>query len=532
VNFNKLKRWFLSNNLEGYKMKHLKKTVLTFVVFTSVLSANIINVPADIDSIQGGIDLANDGDTVLVQPGTYLEKKINFNGKNIVVGSLMLTTGDTSYISQTVIDGSGHPYDAVVYFISGEDTTSVLCGFTITGGEHDWEGGGIYLNSSSPILSHLLIKNNYATAPFWLAGLGGGIYCKNSSSRLSDIVINENYAMAGGGLYCDSSNITLSNVKLTNNVNWAHPDGQAGGGIVFNNSNPILFNVEVSGNITSGPGGGINCYNSNPSFSNVTIKNNFSGSFGGGIWFEGSDASLVNVEVISNVSDKGGGIFCRNSNDSADCGGGLYLGIPYSWQGSDSSDIFLSDVTVSNNYASANGGGFFIDPEAGIKLDSVNRCNIYFNSADSNGDDLYTLGDSIISVVVDTFTVLIPDSSHAYPLNKFTFDILHAPVTSISEYPISPKEYSLRQNYPNPFNPTTNIEFSIPKSEFVTLKIYNILGEEVATLVSERLTAGSYKYDWPARSSGGDASSLSSGVYFYKIKAGAFQQINKMILLR
>ena len=95
-----------------------------------------------------------------------------------------------------------------------------------------------------------------------------------------------------------------------------------------------------------------------------------------------------------------------------------------------------------------------------------------------------------------------------------------------------PLEYALAQNYPNPFNPATNIEFSIPKTEFVTLKVYNILGEEVATLVSERLAAGSYKYDWPARSSGGDAGSLASGVYFYKIKAGAFQQIRKMVLIK
>jgi predicted GH43/DUF377 family glycosyl hydrolase/pimeloyl-ACP methyl ester carboxylesterase len=88
-----------------------------------------------------------------------------------------------------------------------------------------------------------------------------------------------------------------------------------------------------------------------------------------------------------------------------------------------------------------------------------------------------------------------------------------------------PKVFSLNQNYPNPFNPTTNIEFAIPKSEFVTLKVYNILGEEVATLVSEKLAAGSYKYDW-------DASSLASGVYLYKLQAGAFQQIKKMVLLR
>jgi len=88
-----------------------------------------------------------------------------------------------------------------------------------------------------------------------------------------------------------------------------------------------------------------------------------------------------------------------------------------------------------------------------------------------------------------------------------------------------PKAYSLSQNFPNPFNPTTNIEFSIPRSEFVSLKIYSLLGQDVATLVSAKMNAGSYNYSW-------DAGTLSSGVYMYKLNAGNFSQTRKMILLR
>jgi len=88
-----------------------------------------------------------------------------------------------------------------------------------------------------------------------------------------------------------------------------------------------------------------------------------------------------------------------------------------------------------------------------------------------------------------------------------------------------PFEDGLKQNYPNPFNPTTNIEFSIPKSEFVTLKVYNILGEEVATLISERVTAGRHKYDWDARD-------LASGVYLYRIQAGNYVEAKKMVLMK
>ncbi|MFC2088157.1 T9SS type A sorting domain-containing protein [Calditrichota bacterium] len=83
----------------------------------------------------------------------------------------------------------------------------------------------------------------------------------------------------------------------------------------------------------------------------------------------------------------------------------------------------------------------------------------------------------------------------------------------------------MKQNYPNPFNPRTNIKFSIPKTELVTLKIYNLLGQEVATLVSDKLVPGNYTYTW-------DASHFASGVYYYKIQAGGFVQTRKLILMK
>ena len=88
-----------------------------------------------------------------------------------------------------------------------------------------------------------------------------------------------------------------------------------------------------------------------------------------------------------------------------------------------------------------------------------------------------------------------------------------------------PKEYNLAQNYPNPFNPLTKIRFGIPQAGFVTLKVYDVLGNEVATLVNEEKPAGSYEVEF-------DATLLTSGVYFYKLQAGSFVETKKMILLR
>ena len=93
-----------------------------------------------------------------------------------------------------------------------------------------------------------------------------------------------------------------------------------------------------------------------------------------------------------------------------------------------------------------------------------------------------------------------------------------------------PEEYTLSQNYPNPFNPTTTIKYSIPKHSYVTLKIYDILGKEITTLVKEEKPSGNYQLEFSAK--GGSAADLPSGVYFYRIRAGSFNQVRKMMLIK
>jgi hypothetical protein len=91
-------------------------------------------------------------------------------------------------------------------------------------------------------------------------------------------------------------------------------------------------------------------------------------------------------------------------------------------------------------------------------------------------------------------------------------------------------EFSLFQNYPNPFNPSTTIRYQITKTEFVTLKVYDILGRDVATLVNEEEPAGSYEVQFNSHS--GEGRNLTSGIYFYQIKAGEYSETKKMILLK
>ncbi len=88
-----------------------------------------------------------------------------------------------------------------------------------------------------------------------------------------------------------------------------------------------------------------------------------------------------------------------------------------------------------------------------------------------------------------------------------------------------PYKFTLEQNFPNPFNPATTIKYSIPELSYVTLKVYDILGREVATLVNGQKSAGSYEINF-------DAEKFASGVYFYKVQSGQSILIRKMILMK
>lgn len=101
----------------------------------------------------------------------------------------------------------------------------------------------------------------------------------------------------------------------------------------------------------------------------------------------------------------------------------------------------------------------------------------------------------------------------------------YSALTSVEDLESTPSSYVLDQNYPNPFNPSTKISYQLPQNGFVSLKVYNAIGKEVATLVNEEKSAGRYEVNF-------DAEGLSSGLYFYSIQAGSFQETKKMILLK
>ncbi len=112
-----------------------------------------------------------------------------------------------------------------------------------------------------------------------------------------------------------------------------------------------------------------------------------------------------------------------------------------------------------------------------------------------------------------------------YRLKQIDFDGSYSFSEEIRVSNLVPAEYSLEQNYPNPFNPSTEIKFSVPQTTNVTLKVFDVMGREVATLIDEQMEAGKHSVVF-------DAANLSSGVYYYTIITENFIQTKKMLLLK
>jgi predicted outer membrane repeat protein len=252
------------------KMKFL--LVLALILITAA-GADTFYVPADYPTIQTGIDSLEAGDVLLVCPGIYHEN-IDYLSKNITVASLYYTTQDTSYISQTIIDGS---FSGSVVTIDGvEQGTAVLSGFTIQNG-YSQLGGGIYCPLSDIELSYLIVQNNNAHGTME-DGFGGGLYLWNSNCSLHHLLIANNSGDKGAGLYSVNSDLE------TNEIEYQGNSAQySGGGAHIHGGNVNLCNSRFSGN-SAQYGGGLHVFCNNSVLQGVTFTENSAILAGGGIY--------------------------------------------------------------------------------------------------------------------------------------------------------------------------------------------------------------------------------------------------------
>jgi hypothetical protein len=196
------------------------------------------------------------------------------------------------------------------------------------------------------------------------------------------------------------------------------------------------------------------------------------------------------------------------------------------WQFNEAVGDTAFDRTANANHGTLQGGVIWtnstapiypewlsVTPDSGVCFPGTSKdIAVSFNAAELDTGNYFA---NLFITSNDPFLSQVTIPVHLWVSN----------IVDIHEDNNLPMVYSLHQNYPNPFNPGTTIEFALAKPGWVTLKVYNILGQEVAELISENLSAGSYKYHWETRG-------LASGVYYYRIDAGRFKQTKKLVLLR
>lgn len=329
--------------------------ILSLLCVNTLTFAATIDVPADQHTIQSGIDVAKDGDTVLVANGIYKGEgnvNIDFRGKQITVKSL-------NGAEATIIDCGREAETRGFTFHNEETHDSVLDGFTIRNGVHEL-GGGIYCNNASPTIKNCVITENRSVAPQLQGHGGGGIYCFNSDAVITACKIIDNSANSdygGGVLFTGITRKTKSQPSL---INCTISKNDGDGVFCFDDVNPVIRDCTVSQN--NGRGIVYNSFarNNNP-INNCLITENT----GGGI--ECSNYSYLNITdsiITRNRAKIGGGIYCDGS-----------------------SIIEVSECVIAQNIATETGGGIHVYSKWGHA--EITHCTITRNTANKRGGGVY-----------------------------------------------------------------------------------------------------------------------------------------------
>ncbi|MCF8431552.1 MAG: T9SS type A sorting domain-containing protein, partial [Melioribacteraceae bacterium] len=468
-------------------------------------------------------------------------------------------------------NGSSNPWNdgAGIYNLDGASPTIKNC--YIFGNRASDNSGGIYnVNGSTAVITNCTITRNYST------DRGGGMgNFDGANTTITNCLIWGNHAHEfGGGIWNDGSSPTLTNCTIADN--YSH---SSGGGIYNdNNSNPVIVNTILWGNVNnSGFGPQIRNYTkSDMELSYSCVEGGIAGGIasadggsttdnGGNIesdpLFDGSGDHPYLITSSSPCIDAGdnsvnseegdirGSDYPRGVDASNRTGGSIDIGA-YEYQyENDPLPVELATFTasVSANLVSLkwqtatelNNYGFEIQRSKFTEFIQVNDASTSSASGWENigfveGHGTTNSPQSYSFVDTKTFEVFANlkgfNGAIQYRLKQIDFDGKYEYSDVVEVTFGTPDNFELMQNYPNPFNPSTTIKFNIPvttdyQSAQTTLRIFNVLGEQVAELLNAQLEPGLHIIEF-------DASRLASGIYFYKLTSGEFNQIRKMILMK
>ncbi len=467
-----------------------KQLLITAALLISFFChATIINVPVDYSTIQAAIFASVDGDTVLVEPGIYYEN-INFRGHKIVVTSRYYMSKDTAFIRSTIINGSQaiNPDTAsCVIFNSGEDSTTVLQGFTITGGLGTvWldihgagvyrEGGGVLIELSSPtILNNLIIYNNTLPGGVGITSAGGGgIRIGDGQPAIRNNVIAFNTGRYGAGVVLNYTGVYLENNLICYNTGGQNYGG-AGiwtGGTILNH-NKYLINNTIANNHTTSQGGGIIVDGTV-----VIAKNNI---------FWGNTAAAM---VFSQITVKNGGAMVATYND---------VQVSFAGAGNiNANPLFTDSLSFNlpaNSPAVDKGDSSLIynDTE-----DPMNVGNALYPSMNTLTNDMGVYGGPHAAIL--PLLYFIPtglDEQRALDIYTSTF--------------------------PNPAAEKFTCNYMLTKNTTIAISLTDITGKILFEENIENQSAGFYSKTF-------DVSKLQNGIYLLKLKSDSALVCRKVVV--
>jgi hypothetical protein len=519
-------------------------------IATSPNPGALLRVPQNYKTIQAAIDAAFDGDTVLVSEGTYTENIVLT--KKITVGSLFVVDGDTAHVARTVIDGSKpHTLDsaAVVTIDGNTDTTTVLAGFTITGGKGNWThvnwppivydmrlGTGVDVAGGGAHIHHNIIRANNVNDPNNCLGAVVNVFDASDKNGISYVVVDHNtvsdnvligYDCEGGAVAVIHDASIHANI-IERNIARGDSAGGYGAALLIQNGTVKVDGNLIVGNSASQYGGAfvINSVDEVDAVPHVTLTNNIvannsCGMNGGGMWVGESDVlvAMINNTFASNTADSGSGVVVAD--------GATVRGLnTIFWDPGKAETLVNGNLILS--YCDVRGGY----PGTG-NIDAI--------PGFVPGDPMYNLDPTSYCIGRGIDSIQIGDTWYCMPPVDFDGHPRHRPPGSQQcdigaqeeqitiDVPVGgaglPAQFALEQNYPNPFNPSTVISYQLPVVSNVKLAVCDILGREVAVLVNERKNPGSYEVKF-------DGSRFASGVYFYRIQAQDFTQVKRLLLLK
>ena len=474
-------------------------TSISIAVLTA-LNADVIRVPTDYGTIQEGIDVAADGDTVLVASGEYHER-ISLSGKTITLGSWFLTTGDTSYIAQTIIDGDGSSKQ-VIFIADNVGPETTIIGFTIRNADD-----GIAPEAKFNLLNNRII--NCKDGIDYEEYSGGicryNIFENNRDDGIDlddfvDIVIEDNIIRNNNddGIEIRLHDYTGPLLTYTIRDNIIYGNGEDGIQLIdYHHFSNRVFYIERN-LIYNNAMAGLGC------MSNENTKENYEG------------ASIREPIYLLNNT------FVNNNHGVT--GGDSLVAL--------NNLIISTEATAMKNVDGSSIAAYGCFWQNGLDVENSNIDETTFLYANPLLEEDFSLtGDSPCIDAGTAFfvwkgeTVLnLPPASYvgsAPDIGAFEYGW----AVGIEDKSLIPAKFGLKQNYPNPFNASTSIVFDLPKSSFVTLKIYNLQGQEIVTVVSSQQASGKHEVGWTAEG-------LTSGIYFCHLQAHTFSETKKLLFTK